>query len=106
MLPQPDPSRPSQVLIAGAGPAGARLASDLARAGVPVTLVETLSSADQQAFSSAALPMASAEALRIPERCWATRWNGWQLMGPDGLQHQWWAGNPLGVVLDLSLIHI
>ncbi|MGB1774841.1 MAG: NAD(P)/FAD-dependent oxidoreductase [Synechococcus sp.] len=104
MLPQPDPSHPSSVLIAGAGPAGARLASDLSRAGVPVTLVETLSSADQQAFSSAALPMASAEALRIPERCWATRWSGWQLMGPDGLQHQWWAGNPLGVVLDFAAL--
>ncbi|WP_392349791.1 FAD-dependent monooxygenase [Parasynechococcus sp.] len=104
MLPPPEASHRASVLIAGAGPAGARLALQLARRGLAVTLVEALASADRQAFSSAAMPLASALELQIPQSCWASRWTGWQLLDPEGHQHQWWAHEPLGVVLDFAAL--
>ncbi len=92
----------ASVLVAGAGPAGARLAIQLAHKGFSVTLADPLSSPLQQAFSSAAMPMAAALDLVIPESCWAARWSGWQLIDPDRLQHQWWSDDCLGVVLDFA----
>ena len=45
------------VLVAGAGPAGARLAIRLAQAGEQVMLVDPLSDPHRNAYSSAAVPM-------------------------------------------------
>ena len=91
-----------KILIAGAGPAGARLARHLASAGHAVALADQIPSSATNAFSSAAMPQSEADALRIPRECWSSVWNGWQVIDPDGLEHQWWADDPLGVVLDFA----
>ena len=88
--------------MAGAGPAGARLAVNLAQQGHSVTLVDALATSNQDVFSSAAMPMAAAEDLSVPKSCWSVRWSGWQLLDPDGLEHQWWSASELGVVLDFA----
>ena len=94
------------VLVAGAGPAGARLAQRLASQGIAVTLVERLREANQNAFSSAAIPIQAVSDLCIPAEAIASHWNGWQLVDPDGIQHQWWSQHDLGVVLNFgSLRH-
>ena len=90
------------VLVAGAGPAGARLAIRLAQAGHQVMLVDPLSDPHRNAYSSAAVPMRDALQLEIPHACWGSRWNGWQLLDPVGMTHQWWADDDLGVVLDFG----
>ena len=91
------------VLIAGAGPAGASLAVQLAEAGWAVTLADALPSPERNAYSSAALPLADADRLGIPGACRSASWWGWQLLDPDGLEHQWWAADPQGVVLDFAV---
>ena len=88
--------------MAGAGPAGARLALNLAQQGHSVTLVDALATSNHDVFSSAAMPMAAAVDLRVPTSCWSVRWSGWQLLDPDGLEHQWWSASELGVVLDFA----
>ena len=88
--------------MAGAGPAGARLALNLAQQGHSVTLVDALATSNHNVFSSAAMPMAAAVDLRVPTSCWSVRWSGWQLLDPDGLEHQWWSASELGVVLDFA----
>lgn len=90
------------VLVAGAGPAGARLAIRLAQAGEQVMLVDPLSDPHRNAYSSAAVPMRDVLQLGIPNDCWGSRWNGWQLHDPEGMTHQWWANDALGVVLDFG----
>ena len=84
------------------GPAGASLAVQLAEAGWAVTLADALPSPERNAYSSAALPLADADRLGIPGACRSTIWWGWQLLDPDGLEHQWWAADPQGVVLDFA----
>jgi len=91
------------VLIAGAGPAGASLAVQLAEAGWDVTLADALPTPERNAYSSAALPLADADRLLIPEACRSASWWGWQLLDPSGLEHQWWAAEPQGVVLDFAM---
>jgi len=91
------------VLIAGAGPAGASLAVQLAEAGWNVTLADALPTPERNAYSSAALPLADADRLLIPEACRSASWWGWQLLDPNGLEHQWWAAEPQGVVLDFAM---
>jgi len=91
-----------RVLIAGGGPSGATLAALLAEQGWTVTLADALPSPLRNAYSSAALPLADAERLGIPHHCRSAPWSGWQLLDPAGLEHQWWAGEPLGVVLDFA----
>ena len=90
------------ILVAGAGPAGARLAIRLAQAGEQVMLVDPLTDPHHNAYSSAAVPMRDALQLEIPDDCWGSRWNGWQLFDPEGWTHQWWADESLGVVLDFG----
>ena len=90
------------ILIAGAGPAGSRLAIRLASAGFEVVLADRLESPDRNAFSSAALPVGDADRLLIPRSCRSAEWMGWQLVDPMALEHQWWADQPLGVVLDFA----
>ena len=91
------------VLIAGAGPAGASLSIQLAKAGWDVTLADALPTPERNAYSSAALPLADADRLLIPEACRSASWWGWQLLDPNGLEHQWWAAEPQGVVLDFAM---
>ena len=93
-----------RVLIAGAGPAGSSLAVQLAEAGWAVTLVDALPTPARNAYSSAALPLADANRLLIPEACRSVSWWGWQLLDPEGLEHQWWAVEQQGVVLDFALL--
>ena len=92
-----------RVLIAGAGPAGSSLAVELAEAGWAVTLVDALPSPERNAYSSAAIPLADADRLGIPGACRSASWWGWQLLDPDGLEHQWWAADQQGVVLDFAV---
>jgi len=89
-------------LIAGAGPAGARLATALAEAGREVILVERLTDSHRNSFSSAALSRCEALRLNIPQSAWSATWSGWQLLDPSGHEHQWWDAKPLGVVLDFG----
>lgn len=90
------------VLVAGAGPAGARLASALASAGWEVTLVDPLQDPHHNAYSSAALPLDDAVRLGLPSSCHAAAWQGWQLIDPNAIEHQWWSNRDLGVVLDFG----
>ena len=92
------------VLIAGAGPAGSRLAIRLAGAGFDVVLADRLEAPVRNAFSSAALPLRDADRLSIPRSCRSAEWLGWQLVDPMALEHQWWADQTLGVVLDFGLL--
>ena len=92
------------VLIAGAGPAGSRLAIRLADAGFDVVLADRLDVPHGNAFSSAALPLTDADRLSIPGSCRSAEWMGWQLVDPMALEHQWWANQTLGVVLDFGLL--
>jgi len=54
------------ILIAGAGPAGSRLAELLAINGISVTLVERLKNPEQNAFSSAVVPFSALKNELIP----------------------------------------
>ena len=92
----------ADVLIAGAGPAGCFLARRLSMAGARVVLVDRLPDPAFNAYSSAALPKVEADRLGIPSSCRSTVWSGWQLLDPDGLEHQWWSDDTLGVVLDFA----
>ena len=55
------------VLVAGAGPAGARLAQQLAIQGISVILVERLIDPQTDAFSSAVVPIQALADLSIPD---------------------------------------
>ena len=90
------------VLIVGAGPSGARLAIQLARAGAEVTLVDRLADPHRHAYSSGALPLEAVLRLGLPDNAIAATWQGWQLHDPSGLVHQWWSSGDLGVVLDFG----
>ena len=90
------------VLIVGAGPSGARLAIQLARAGAEVTLVDRLADPHLHAYSSGALPLEAVRRLGLPDDAIAATWQGWQLHDPSGLVHQWWSSGDLGVVLDFG----
>ena len=90
------------VLIVGAGPSGARLAIQLARAGVEVTLVDRLADPHRHAYSSGALPLDAVRRLGLPDEAIAATWQGWQLLDPSGLVHQWWSTGDLGAVLDFG----
>ena len=90
------------VLIVGAGPSGARLAIQLARAGAQVTLVDRLTDPHRHAYSSGALPFDAVRRLGLPDDAIAATWQGWQLHDPSGLVHQWWSAGDLGVVLDFG----
>ena len=99
------------VLIAGAGPAGADLARRLAEAGVSVLLVDSLLDLRRAAFSSAALPWAAVREHGLPDQVVAARWSGWRLLGPGADQRSWMAdaaagptAEPLGAVLDFGAL--
>lgn len=94
------------VLIVGAGPAGADLARRLAVAGCSVLLVDSLPDLAQAAFSSAALPWSTVQRHRLPAQVVAARWNSWLLLGP-GTDRREWSGRgrePLGAVLDFGAL--
>ena len=92
------------MLVVGAGPAGADLACGLARAGVRVALVERLRRPEQAAFSSAAMPLQALQQFGLPAEVVASRWNGWQLIGPDLQRRQWQQPGALGAVLDFAAL--
>lgn len=100
------PSEPErcEVLVVGAGPAGAELARLLAQAGVDVLLIDRLADLRQAAFSSAALPLEAVERYGLPPAVVAARWSGWQLLGPDAQRRLWSADHPLGAVLDFGAL--
>lgn len=90
------------VLVAGAGPAGARLAQQLAIQGISVILVERLIDPQADAFSSAVVPIQALADLSIPDDSISVRWKGWQLFDPDGIKYQWWSQRDLGVILNFG----
>ena len=92
------------VLVVGAGPAGADLAAGLARLGVRVVLVERLQRPDQAAFSSAALPLDALQRYGLPAEVVAHRWSGWQLIGPGEQSRCWRHSTALGAVLDFAAL--
>lgn len=96
-----------EILVVGAGPAGASLAGRLAAAGRDVLLVDRLTDLRQAAFSSAALPLAALTEHGLPEQVVAARWQGWQLIGPGaGSRRHWSAAEPLGAVLDFASLRL
>ncbi len=90
------------ILIAGAGPAGSRLAEILANRGCKVTLVDRLKNAYQNSFSSAVVPISSIDNFSIPIKSISAYWKSWQIFAPDGSSHKWSSKNELGVVLDFG----
>ena len=98
------------VLIAGAGPAGADLARRLAQAGASVLLVDSLVDLRRAAFSSAALPWAAVREHALPDAVVAARWSGWTLLGPGSDRRTWTSATaaesvpPLGAVLDFGAL--
>jgi len=92
------------VLIAGAGPSGSRLAQQLSAAGASVLLVEALEDFSKNAFSSAALPLSAVERWQLPKSVIASRWDQWQLFGPGDSRRCWAAATSLGVVLDFAAL--
>jgi flavin-dependent dehydrogenase len=94
----------AEVLVVGAGPAGAELARLLAQAGVDALLVDRLPDLRQAAFSSAALPLVALSRFGLPHGVVAARWRGWQLVGPGDHPRAWMAEQPLGAVLDFGAL--
>lgn len=94
----------STILVAGAGPAGSRLASKLQSSGLNVTLVESLLKPGHVAFSSAAMPRFALHEFDIPIKAVSASWFGWTLFDPYGLENQWVSESELGVVLDFGLL--
>ena len=92
------------MLVVGCGPAGAELARLLAQAGLAVWLVDQLADLSQAAFSSAALPLAALERFSLPSSLVASRWQGWQLLGPGEAVRRWQGAQTLGVVLDFGAL--
>ena len=92
------------MLVVGCGPAGAELARLLAQAGLAVWLVDQLADLSQAAFSSAALPLAALERFSLPSSLVASRWQGWQLLGPGEAVRRWQGDQTLGVVLDFGAL--
>jgi len=93
-----------QVLVVGAGPAGAELARQFAAHGVDVLLLDRLSDLRRAAFSSAALPLEALDRFGLPSSVVAHRWSGWELLGPGDARRRWQAGRPQGVVLDFGAL--
>ena len=93
-----------QVLVVGAGPAGAELARQLATHSIDVLLVERLPDLRRAAFSSAALPLKALDAFGLPSCVVAQRWSGWELLGPAGGRRHWRGDGPQGVVLDFAAL--
>ena len=92
----------ADVLVVGAGPAGACLAADLAAEGVQVTLIDRLADLNNAAFSSAAIPQATIDRFALPQEVVAATWSGWHLLGPGGSERSWRSEVPLGAVLDFG----
>ena len=103
---EPSSSFECDVLIVGAGPAGADLARRLAAAGASVLLVDSLPDLRQAAFSSAALPWSTVQRHRLPPQVVAARWNRWLLLGPGADRREWvgQCSDPLGAVLDFGAL--
>ena len=93
-----------EVLVVGAGPAGADLAAQIAQAGVDVILVDQLGDLCRAAFSSAAMPLEAVERFGIPATAVAAHWSRWRILGPATAMRNWPAGHPLGVVLDFGAL--
>jgi flavin-dependent dehydrogenase len=93
-----------QVLVVGAGPAGGELARNLAHSGLDVLLVDRLPDLGLSAFSSAALPLEAVAEFGLPSQVVASRWRGWQLVGPGDQPREWWSAEPLGAVLDFGAL--
>lgn len=93
-----------EVVVVGAGPAGAELARCLAQAGVTVCLIDRLPHMAKAAFSSAALPLTSIDRFGLPAELLAARWCGWQLLSPNGEWHHWQQSQALGAVLDFAAL--
>ena len=94
----------TQVLVVGAGPAGADLARQLASHAIDVLLVDRLPDLSRAAFSSAALPLEALERFGLPARVVAHRWSGWDLLGPGDQCRRWRGSGPQGVVLDFAAL--
>jgi len=92
------------VLVVGAGPAGGQLASQLARSGQRVQLIDQLQDLRQAAFSSAGLPLQAMVDGGLPAELAGHRWDSWQIIGPGEQRWQWGADQPLGVVLDFGAL--
>lgn len=90
--------------MVGAGPAGADLAAQLARAGTQVVLIDRLPDLRRAAFSSAALPLEAVARFGLPAAVVASRWSGWELLGPGERQRRWSSASPQGVVLDFGAL--
>ena len=92
------------MLVVGAGPAGGELARVLACHGVSVQLVDRLPDLRRAAFSSAAVPLDTVNRFALPAAVVASRWQGWQLIGPGERRRQWQGEGPLGAVLDFGAL--
>ncbi|WP_320676800.1 NAD(P)/FAD-dependent oxidoreductase [Prochlorococcus sp. MIT 1300] len=92
------------ILIAGAGPSGARLAEKLSNEGISVTIADRLKAPTQSSFSSAAVPISAIRDHDIPEISISEYWNCWRVRDPSDRNYEWSSNNNLGVVLDFSIL--
>ncbi len=92
------------VLIAGAGPAGSRLADLLSGSGIEVTVVERLKNPENNSFSSAVVPINSLTKHCIPLSAVSSYWKTWSIVDPNQGSYSWSSKNKLGAVLDFALL--
>lgn len=87
------------VVIAGAGPAGAELARELAKAGKRVLLAERNRDFTINSYSSAGVPDELLANFNLPDDVIGTEWNKIEMHSSNNVQI-WEQKEPLGVVLD------
>lgn len=92
------------VIVVGAGPAGAELSARVARGGASVLLLDQLRDLRHAAFSSAALPWDAVEAWQLPAEVVAAHWHQWMLIGPGDRRRCWASPRRLGAVLDFGAL--
>ncbi len=93
------------VAIAGAGPAGAWLARELARAGRSVVLYERSPVPGEPNFSSAGTTIETAELFDLPKDCIASTWDKLFISGPT-VSREWTFKEPVGHVYDFRKLKI
>lgn len=90
-----------EVIVVGAGPAGAQCARNLAKAGIDVLLVERFKSFYDNNFSSAGMSLQGFQEFDLPKTVIGTYWKNFTIQTSNELA-TWKAEEDKGVVLDFA----